>query len=161
MCHTNRLATKKILANFLQRPCCSKWGMHMPNEQISNVYLWSKCESKVICFVCHAEIFQIMALHVVLLVSSESSGWVGVHQLGLRLFGAMGWKLLIIEPFSQWKLNKIDIENFIYVNPFVDQPVLHFEWDLLGVTVWDSAIVLAKYMERCWPERWWGRGALS
>jgi hypothetical protein len=115
-CVTHKsIATKKILANFLQRPCHSKWGMHMPNEQISNVYLWSKCEA---CFVYHAEIFQVLALHVVLLVSSESSGWVRVHQLGLRLFGAMGWKLLIIEPFSGWKLNKIEIENFIHVKPF-------------------------------------------
>jgi hypothetical protein len=38
------------------------------------------------------------------LVSSESSQWIVVHWLGLRLFGAMVWKLLIIEPFSQWKL---------------------------------------------------------
>jgi hypothetical protein len=33
--------------------------------------------------------------------------------LSLKLFGTMVWKLLIIEPFSQWKLNKIKIENFI------------------------------------------------
>jgi hypothetical protein len=26
-------------------------------------------------------------------------------------FGATVWKLLIIEPFSQWKLNKIESEN--------------------------------------------------
>jgi hypothetical protein len=31
-----------------------------------------------------------------------------VHWLGLRLFGATMWKLLIIESFSQWKLNKIE-----------------------------------------------------
>jgi hypothetical protein len=36
-----------------------------------------------------------------------------VCRLGLRLFGAMVWKLLIIEPFSQGKLNKIEIENCI------------------------------------------------
>jgi hypothetical protein len=29
------------------------------------------------------------------------------------LFGAMVWKLLIIEPFFQGKLNKIEIENYI------------------------------------------------
>ncbi len=34
-----------------------------------------------------------------------------VDQLGLRLFGTTLWKLLIIEPFSQWKLNKIKTEN--------------------------------------------------
>jgi hypothetical protein len=45
----------------------------------------------------------------------ESSWWViRVHWLGLRLFGAMVWKLsMIIEPFSQWKLNKIKREDCI------------------------------------------------
>jgi len=61
----------------------------------------------------HFEIFQIMALHVVFLVSSESSRRMGVHQFGLRFFGVMVWKLLIIEPFSQWKLYKIKTENYI------------------------------------------------
>jgi hypothetical protein len=32
----------------------------------------------------------------------------GVHQLGLRLFGIMTWKLLIIEPFSPCKLNEFE-----------------------------------------------------
>jgi hypothetical protein len=36
-----------------------------------------------------------------------------MHRLGLRLFGPMVWKLLIIDPFSQRKLNKIEIKNFI------------------------------------------------
>jgi hypothetical protein len=31
----------------------------------------------------------------------------------LRLFGTPVWKLLIIEPFSQWKLNKVETENCI------------------------------------------------
>ncbi len=52
-------------------------------------------------------------LHAALFVSSESSQLVGVHQLGLRPFGAMVWKLLIIEPFSQWKLNEIKTESCI------------------------------------------------
>jgi hypothetical protein len=60
-------------------------------------------QGSLFCFVCHAEISRTMALHAVLLVSSESSWQVGVHQLGLRLFGATVWKLLIIEPFSQFK----------------------------------------------------------
>jgi hypothetical protein len=51
---------------------------------------------------CHFVISQTMALHVMLLVFLGSSWWIGVHQLGLRLFGAMVWKLLIIEPCSQW-----------------------------------------------------------
>jgi hypothetical protein len=39
----------------------------------------------------------------------------GVHRFGLRLFGAMMWKLsmIIIESFSQWKLYKIKSENRI------------------------------------------------
>jgi len=76
-----------------------------------NIYLWTK----VVCFVlfCNAEISQTMVLHVALLVSSESSRWVGVHQLGLRLFGGQVWKLMIIESFSQWTLNKIKTENSI------------------------------------------------
>jgi hypothetical protein len=36
-----------------------------------------------------------------------------VHQLGLRLFVAVVWKLLIIESFSQCELNKKKIENHI------------------------------------------------
>jgi len=52
-------------------------------------------------------------LQTILLVSSESSWWVGVHWLGLGLFGATMWKILITEPFSQWKLNKIETENCI------------------------------------------------
>jgi hypothetical protein len=36
-----------------------------------------------------------------------------VHQLGLRLFGAMMWKLLIIKHFFQGKLNKIEMEKCI------------------------------------------------
>jgi hypothetical protein len=46
-------------------------------------------------------------LHATLLLSLElSRWWVGVHQLGLRLFGGMVSKRSIIEPFFQWILNK-------------------------------------------------------
>jgi hypothetical protein len=38
-----------------------------------------------------------------------------VHWLGLRLFGATMWKLLLIEPFSQWKPDKIEIERWIRI----------------------------------------------
>jgi hypothetical protein len=38
---------------------------------------------------------------------------IGVQPLGLRLFWALVWKLLIIEPFLQWKLNKIEMQNCI------------------------------------------------
>jgi len=70
-------------------------------------------QGSLFCFVCHVEIFQIIVLHIALLVSLESCQWVGVHWFGLRFFGAMVWKLLIIEPFSPWKLNKIETENYI------------------------------------------------
>jgi len=71
-------------------------------------YLWRK----VICFVSFCFVIsQTMMLHVTLLVSLESSQRVGVHRLGLRLLGAMVWKLLIIEPFFKWKLNKTETEN--------------------------------------------------
>jgi len=38
-----------------------------------------------------------------------------VHWLGLKLYVAMVGKLLILEPFSQWKLNKIKTENCIRI----------------------------------------------
>jgi len=38
-----------------------------------------------------------------------------VALIGLRLFGATVWKPLIIESFSQWKLNIIEIENCIEI----------------------------------------------
>jgi hypothetical protein len=38
-----------------------------------------------------------------------------VHQLGLRLFGATVWKLLIIKQLFQWKLIKIKIEKSIEI----------------------------------------------
>jgi hypothetical protein len=67
------------------------------------------------CFVlfCHINIFQTMMLHARLLVASKSFQWVRVHWLGLKVFGTIVWKLLIIEPFFLWKLNKIEIENHI------------------------------------------------
>jgi hypothetical protein len=78
----------------------------------------------------HAKISQSMALQSALLVFSESSQWVvWVHPLGLRLVGATVWKLLIIEPFSQWKLNKIKSKL---------KTVLEFE-GVLGVVAKPSA----------------------
>ncbi len=75
-----------------------------------DINLWSK----VVCFVMFRSP---KPKHAVLLVSLESSQWVyGVHWLCLRLFGALLWNLLIIEPFffSQWKINKIETEkNYI------------------------------------------------
>jgi hypothetical protein len=44
---------------------------------------------------------------------------VGFHQLDLRLFGTTVWKLLIIESFSQWKLNKIKTKNCIEIWVFL------------------------------------------
>jgi len=70
----------------------------------------------VVCFVlsCQAEISQTMVFHAAFLVSLESSWCVrGALTWCLRLFEATVWKLLIIEPFSQWKLIKIETENCI------------------------------------------------
>jgi hypothetical protein len=69
----------------------------------------------VFCFVFHTKISQITTLHVVFLISLESSWWMRVHWLCLRLFGATMWKLLIIEPFFQSKLIKIETENCIRI----------------------------------------------
>jgi len=112
---------------FLSGVCCWKfkqiakmgfgrkisWAFNvftLPMAQATLVYLWSK----VVYFVSHVDISQTktQVLHVVILISSETSWWVGVHRLGLRLFGAMVWKLLIIDSFPQSKLNKIKTENF-------------------------------------------------
>ncbi len=83
-------------------------------------FLWCKWQDHgvrhlLFCFVYCIKISQTMVLfHAMLLLSLESSQWgVGVHQLGLRLFGATMWKLLIIEPFSQQWSNKIETENCI------------------------------------------------
>jgi len=70
-------------------------------------------QGSLFCFVCHIEIFQTMMFHAMLLVSLESFQWVEVHQFGLKMFGATVWKLLTIEPFYQWKCNKIQTENCI------------------------------------------------
>ncbi len=70
-------------------------------------------QGSLFCFVCWD--LPTRVFHAALLVSLESSWWVGVHQLGLRLFGAMVWKLLIIEPFFQWKLKIIKNENSIVI----------------------------------------------
>jgi hypothetical protein len=85
-----------------------------------------QCDTPLVlfCFVFfgHAEISRTMMLHVALLVCSESSRRVGVHWLGLRLFGATLWKLLIIEPFSQWQLNKIKTGNYIGILGVLESP---------------------------------------
>jgi hypothetical protein len=74
---------------------------HINKKIIYNqIYLWSN----IVVLFFHAKIFQTMVFHAMLLVSSKSFQWVGVHQLGLKLFRTMVWKLLIIEPFSQWNL---------------------------------------------------------
>jgi hypothetical protein len=49
-----------------------------------------------------------------LLLFSESSGWVGVHRLDLRLFGEVQCESYwLLNHFSQWKLSKIKTENCI------------------------------------------------
>jgi hypothetical protein len=97
----------RILKNFnVQNEECHNYDYKLRD----NIYLWSE----VLCFiVCHIEISLNMTLHAMILVFSKKFKWIGVHWFGLRLFGIMVWKLLIIEPFFQWKLNKIKTENCI------------------------------------------------
>jgi len=45
----------------------------------------------------------------------ESSWWARYNRIYFTIFKDMVWKLLIIEPFFQWKLNKIETENYIKV----------------------------------------------
>ncbi len=84
-----------------------------------NVSLHIYLQKKVVFFVlyCDTKISQTMPIrvHTVLLVSLESSWWVRVHWLDLRFLGATMWKLLIIEPFFQWTLNKIGTKNCIEI----------------------------------------------
>ncbi len=79
------------------------------------IYLWSKVVLFLFCHITshHAEISQTTVLHVRLLVYVESSQWERCIDLVCDCFGAMIWKLLMIEPFSQWKVNKIENEKCI------------------------------------------------
>jgi hypothetical protein len=47
-----------------------------------------------------------MKFHVTFLVFLECSQQIGVHQLGLGLFGVTVWKSLVIKSFFQSKPNK-------------------------------------------------------
>jgi hypothetical protein len=63
------------------------------------IYIWSK----VVCFICHFEIFENIVFHATFLVSLENFPWIGVHKFSLKLFGAIVWKLMIIELFFEWE----------------------------------------------------------
>ncbi len=54
-------------------------------------------QGSLFCFVCLANISQIMALHFALLVFSECSQWVEVHWVGFIMFQSTVEKLLNIE----------------------------------------------------------------
>jgi hypothetical protein len=73
------------------------------------LYLSMKQGSMVCCFFGHTKISETMVFHASFLVSSEIFQWIGVHRLGLSLFGATVWNLLIIEPFFE--------ENWIKLKP--------------------------------------------
>jgi hypothetical protein len=64
---------------------------------------------------------QTIVIHVELFMSLESFPCIWVYQLGLRLFWVTTCKLLIIQPFCQWKWHKIEIKT-----------ILEF-WGILGV----------------------------
>ncbi len=104
LCGPPSISHSKLCANFaLFCFVTSQWDLMC--FMLTSWYLAKALD--VSC--CALGIFgKLSMFHVVLLVSLESSPWwVEVHRVGLRLFGVTMWKLLIIEPFSQWKLNKI------------------------------------------------------
>jgi len=101
------------------------------------IYLWSK----VVCFVFSHWDLPNHALDVVLLISLESSWWVRLHWLGLRLFGTTVWELLIIESFSQW--NKIKTENCIGI-----WGCSSCYWKALGES--DLIKFISQFSERYW-----------
>jgi hypothetical protein len=75
----------------------------------NHIHLWSM----VVCFVCHFEISQTMVLHAMLLVSSRklSMSKACTDLVWDCLDLECGSLVLIIESFSQWKLNKIEPEK--------------------------------------------------
>jgi hypothetical protein len=75
------------------------WSKEKKNPKAKQVYLWSK----VVCFVCHAKISQTMTLHDALLMSSESTQWVGILDLV--------WDCLNLWCGSYWLLNHFFNEN--------------------------------------------------
>ncbi len=72
-------------------------------------------KARLFVLFCHNGISQTRMFHVAFLVFLESFWRLGVHQLGLKLFGTMTWKLLNIEPFFQWKLSKLKTKNCIEI----------------------------------------------
>jgi hypothetical protein len=79
-------------------------------HKICIIYLWSK----VVSF-CLAEISQTMEVscRTLCIFRKLSMSRGALTWLVWDCLGAMVWKLLNIEPFSQWKLNKIKTENCI------------------------------------------------
>jgi hypothetical protein len=105
-------------------------------------------QGKLFClvFFCHGEIYQTTMFH--------PHPFVIFGKLLTRrgLFGPIVWKLLIIEPYSQWKPNKIETKkcigiwqhslchwkalswikfNRVYFTIFTTEKILIFEWILL------------------------------
>jgi len=85
---------------------------------LSSAGLLKKCiyEARQFCFVLFVSLRSpsqiIMAFHANLFLSLEMLLMCRVHRrLGLKLFGAPVWKLLIIESFPPWKLNKMKTEK--------------------------------------------------
>ncbi len=103
----NIFAQKQRTLNYIILLCVSTTHLH------SWCHYLSMKQGSLFCFVFYSELSWIMVLHATIWVSLKSSWWVGVQQLGLRLFEVTMWKLLIIEPFCQWKLNKIKTESCI------------------------------------------------
>jgi hypothetical protein len=125
--HLNNLLSNGAIAYVIEFMECEC--------QHSCVYESSECEWKYACvsifvterrkegdrqggYLSNAEISQTTGIscHTLGIFRKLSMNeYGGVHWLGLKLFGAMVEKLLIPEPFSQWKLNKIETENCIQI----------------------------------------------
>jgi len=109
------------------------------------VYLWSKVVLFLFCHVTSRWDLPNYSASCTCLVSLESSQWEGCIDLVWDCFGAILWKLLIIEPFSQYKVNKIENEKCI-------EGISWCCWKALGKS--DLIGFISQFSElRC--ERYW------
>ncbi len=95
-------------------------------------------QGSLFCFVLfyHVEVSKTTMFHAVLLVALESSQWVKVHRLGLRLFVAIVWKLLIIEPF----LNENQINCLVLLESLQGVRFNKFYFRIFRAKVWKILI---------------------
>jgi hypothetical protein len=91
------------------------WLLNIQAQYSYQIYLWSLFVCLFLfCFVCHFEISQTTAPLAMLLVSLESSQWVGVHWFGFTMFQptTMEIQLLNIERFFTESSFKWKTKNY-------------------------------------------------